>query len=163
MTATPTPTASSPLSATPSLPEHFWQGADLAELSEAQWESLCDGCARCCLHKVEDEHSRSVFYTRVACRLLDCDSCRCRDYPHRTRQVPRCLHITPQNLASLCAWLPPSCAYRLLAEGKPLPDWHPLVSGDPDSVHRARISVRHLAIPEREAGDPSMHIITEFF
>lgn len=140
----------------------YWQTDDLASLSKQQWESLCDGCARCCLHKIEDEHSRSVFYTRVACRLLDCKTCRCNDYPHRTQHVPRCLHITPQNLASLSNWLPETCAYRLLHHGKLLPNWHPLISGDPDSVHQARISVRHYAVPEQQAGDPSMHILPEF-
>ena len=142
--------------------EPFWQASALSELSEPQWESLCDGCGRCCLHKIEDDHSRSVFYTRVACRLFDCQTCRCRDYPHRTEQVPRCLHITPQNLTSLSSWLPPTCAYRLLHQGQPLPPWHPLLSGDPDSVHRARISVRHYAVNEQQAGDPAMHILTEF-
>ena len=139
----------------------YWQTNDLNSLSSEQWESLCDGCARCCLHKIADDHSRSVFYTRVACRLLDTQSCRCSDYPHRTEQVPRCLHITPQNLASLSSWLPPSCAYRLLHQHKPLPSWHPLISGDPDSVHRTRVSVRHFAVPEKQAGDPSMHILVD--
>jgi len=142
--------------------EPFWQTDDLASLSSEQWESLCDGCARCCLHKIEDQHSRSVFYTRVACRLLDCDSCRCTDYPQRNQQVPRCLHITAANIASLSSWLPASCAYRRLHEGRPLYHWHPLLSGDPDSTHRARISVRHYAVSEQQAGDPGMHIITEF-
>jgi len=139
----------------------FWLDTPLDELSPVQWEALCDGCARCCLHKVEDEDSGQVFYTRAACRLLDCDSCRCTDYARRNEYVPGCLHITPQNLASLRLWLPTTCAYRLLAEDQPLPDWHPLVSGDADSVHQAGISVQRFAIPEDQAGDPETQIIPD--
>jgi uncharacterized cysteine cluster protein YcgN (CxxCxxCC family) len=136
----------------------FWR-QPLSRLSEQEWESLCDGCGRCCLHKVEDHHSGETFYTRAACRLLDCDSCRCSDYGRRSERVPTCLRITPRNLTTLSRWLPVTCAYRLLAEGRELPPWHPLISGDPDSVHAAGISVRRLAIPERQAGDPQTQII----
>ena len=139
----------------------FWSTTRLADLSREQWESLCDGCARCCMHKVEDEDSGEVFFTRAACKLLACDTCRCTDYPRRNTLVPQCLQLSAENLATLSAWLPSSCAYRLLDEGKPLPDWHPLISGNADSVHVAGISVRYLAIPEDQAGDPVMQIIPD--
>ena len=143
-------------------PAHFWLHTPLSRLTEREWESLCDGCGRCCLHKVEDRRSGEVYYTRAACRLLDCERCRCRDYAHRSEQVPRCLRITPINLVTLRPWLPATCAYRLLAEGRDLYPWHPLISGDPESVHQAGISVRRLAIPEHLAGDPEMQIIPDW-
>jgi len=125
----------------------FWQRLSLDEMSQAQWESLCDGCARCCLIKLEDEDSGEVAYTGVACHLLDLDQCRCSRYPERHELVPDCVELGPEQAASF-RWLPTTCAYRILAEGGDLPDWHPLVSGDPDSVHRAGISVRGRALPE---------------
>ncbi|MCL7462622.1 YcgN family cysteine cluster protein [Pseudomonas sp. NW5] len=117
----------------------FWERKMLAEMSEAEWESLCDGCGLCCLHKLEDEEDGSVYYTRIACKLLDLQSCRCSDYAERHRQVPDCIRLTPAQ-ADQFNWLPATCAYRLLAQGQPLPDWHHLVCGDPDAVHAARIS-----------------------
>lgn len=125
----------------------FWQRLTLAEMSDAQWESLCDGCARCCLIKLEDEDSGEVAYTGVACHLLDLDACRCTRYPERHRLVPDCVRIGPEE-AGAFAWLPTTCAYRILAEGGDLPPWHPLVSGDPESVHRAGISIRGRALSE---------------
>lgn len=125
----------------------FWQRLSLAEMSTEQWESLCDGCARCCLIKLEDEDSGEVAYTGVACHLLDLDQCRCTRYPERHELVPDCVHLGPEQAAAF-SWLPTTCAYRILAEGGDLPDWHPLISGDPDSVHRAGISVRGRALPE---------------
>jgi uncharacterized protein len=119
----------------------FWQRKTLAELDPQEWESLCDGCGRCCLRKLEDEDTGEIAYTDVACRLLDGETCRCRDYPHRQERVADCIALSPRDLAPL-AWMPSTCAYRLLDEGKPLPDWHPLVSGTPASVHAAGISVR---------------------
>lgn len=119
----------------------FWERKTLAELDPVEWESLCDGCGRCCLRKLEDEDTGEIAYTDVACRLLDCKSCRCRDYPHRQERVADCIALSPRDLAPL-AWMPSTCAYRLLDEGKPLPDWHPLISGTPASVHAAGISVR---------------------
>jgi uncharacterized cysteine cluster protein YcgN (CxxCxxCC family) len=116
-------------------------------MSAAQWEALCDGCGRCCLHKLEDADTGDIHTTAVACRLLDHHSCRCGDYPNRQQQVPGCAVLTPEDVGSL-RWLPPTCAYRLLDEGKPLPDWHPLVSGDAESVHRAGISVRGRVVAE---------------
>src|SRR5882757_2131468 len=119
----------------------FWKRKSLAEMTSAEWESLCDGCGRCCLVKLEDEDDGTIYFTDVGCRLLDGSACRCRDYENRTAQVDDCVRLTPENVGSL-NWLPPTCGYRLLAEGRDLYWWHPLVSGDPDSVHTAGISVR---------------------
>ena len=119
----------------------WWQDKPLAELSPRQWEALCDGCAKCCLHKLEDEDSGQVFYTRIRCRYLDEKSCRCSDYANRSVLVPNCIRLEPENVREL-DWLPSTCAYRLRARGEPLADWHPLVSGSADSVHRAGISIR---------------------
>lgn len=127
--------------------EPFWKSTTLAEMSRTQWESLCDGCGRCCLHKLEDADSGIVHYTRVACRLLDLRTCRCSDYAHRAARVVDCEVLAPDSLENL-TWLPATCAYRLVFEGKDLPGWHPLVSGDPESVHEAGISVRSLAVSE---------------
>ena len=125
----------------------FWRTKSLEQMSAEEWESLCDGCARCCLLKLEDMDTENLYFTSVHCKLLDLEQCRCTHYPQRSRLVPDCVTLTPQNLASL-SWMPSTCAYRLLAEGKPLPDWHPLISGDPDSVHEAGISIRSYAIDE---------------
>jgi uncharacterized cysteine cluster protein YcgN (CxxCxxCC family) len=114
-------------------------------MDDQQWESLCDGCARCCLEKLEDHGAGLLHFTRVACQLLDVETCRCTDYGRRSALVPDCLRLRPDMGADF-EWLPVTCAYRLLHEGSPLPDWHPLVSGDPESVHRAGISVRGLAV-----------------
>lgn len=119
----------------------FWKTKPLHELSPTEWESLCDGCARCCLIKLEDEEDGSIHYTNVVCDLLDIEKCRCTKYSERSVHVPECVVVTPEIIERL-QWMPSTCAYRLLWEGKPLPDWHPLVSGDPDSVHLAGISVR---------------------
>ncbi|HYS49724.1 MAG TPA: YcgN family cysteine cluster protein [Xanthobacteraceae bacterium] len=119
----------------------FWQRKRLAEMSDAEWESLCDGCGRCCLVKLEDEDTEDIYFTNVGCRLLDAGTCRCRDYAHRTEKVDDCVRLTPKVVGKI-GWLPPTCAYRLLDEGKDLYWWHPLVSGDPDTVHQAGISVR---------------------
>ncbi|HLH88413.1 MAG TPA: YcgN family cysteine cluster protein [Xanthobacteraceae bacterium] len=121
--------------------EPFWKTKSLAEMTAAEWESLCDGCGRCCLNKLEDEETGKYYYTDVGCRLLDGETCRCRDYPNRLAKVDDCEQLTPDNVAAL-GWLPLSCAYRLVAEGKDLYWWHPLVSGDPESVHVAGVSVR---------------------
>jgi len=118
----------------------FWT-KPLDQLSRAQWESLCDGCGRCCLVKLEDEDTGDIHHTSVACKLLDQSSCRCGDYPGRKNLVPDCVRLTLAKLAKI-RWLPPTCAYRLRFEGKDLPPWHPLISGDPQSVHNVQVSVR---------------------
>jgi uncharacterized cysteine cluster protein YcgN (CxxCxxCC family) len=138
-------------------PVPFWKTKRLAEMTRAEWESLCDGCGRCCLHKLRYEESGELAHTNVACRLLDLNTCRCRDYARRRQHVPDCVHLSPRALEEI-DWLPPSCAYRRLAEGRDLAWWHPLVSGDPETVHRAGISVRGRAVDERTAGPLDHHI-----
>ncbi len=138
--------------------EPFWRRKTLAEMTRGEWESLCDGCARCCLDKLEDEDTGEISYTEVACRLLDLGTCRCTDYSNRTRFVPDCVVLTARTVTRL-TWLPSTCAYRLISEGKDLEWWHPLVSGDPDTVHRAGISVRGRAVPEALAGDLEDHVV----
>lgn len=125
----------------------FWESTPLTRLTEAQWELLCDGCARCCLQKLEDAQTGAVYYTRVACRLLDLSRCRCLAYGRRFDRVPTCLELTPDTILQH-EWLPHTCAYRLLAQGHPLPYWHPLISKDAASVHGAGISVRDWALSE---------------
>lgn len=127
--------------------EPFWKSTALADMSREQWESLCDHCGRCCLHKLEDIDSGEVFYTSVVCKYMDLDSCTCICYSDRTRMVPDCLELS-RDLLSKLTWLPDTCAYRLLADGKELFPWHPLISGSPDSVHEAGISVRGKVTPE---------------
>ena len=127
--------------APPAETEPFWRVTPLEEMSEAQWESLCDGCGRCCLVKLEDEDTGAIHATDVACRLFDAGACRCRDYANRTTVVPDCVGLTPQAVRTL-KWLPPTCAYRLVAAGKDLHWWHPLVSGRADSVVEAGVSVK---------------------
>lgn len=136
----------------------FWQSKALAEMSEVEWESLCDGCGRCCLHKLEDEDTGEVHYTEVACKLLDIGTCRCSNYEKRWDFVDDCVKLTPQSAG--LRWLPKSCAYRRLTEKKKLHWWHPLVSGDPMSVHEAGISVRDRAIAEEKSGNLLDHIVT---
>ncbi len=136
----------------------FWKAKPLTAMNRAEWESLCDGCGRCCLHKIRDEETEAIHFTEVACRLLDTASCRCGDYANRRAHVPDCVRLTPKLVAAL-DWLPPSCAYVLVAKGQDLPDWHPLVSGDPGTVHTAGASVSGRAVPEREAGDLEDHVV----
>lgn len=138
--------------------EPFWKVKPLERMSLEEWESLCDGCGKCCLHKIEYEDTREVEYTEVACGLLDMVACRCTDYANRIVRVPDCVKLTPGTLTTI-EWLPPTCAYRLISEGKDLFDWHPLISGDPESVHRAGVSVRGRCVAERDAGDLQDHVV----
>jgi uncharacterized cysteine cluster protein YcgN (CxxCxxCC family) len=119
----------------------FWMVKSLEAMSSDEWESLCDGCARCCLVKLEDEDTGEIHFTDIGCRLLDGKSCRCTDYKRRRRRVRDCVKLTPDAVRAL-SWLPKTCAYRVVAEGKDLAWWHPLVSGSPDTVHEAGVSVR---------------------
>lgn len=142
------------------MPEQpFWKRKTLSTMSRREWESLCDGCAKCCLEKLEDDDSGEVSYTDVACRLLDMESCRCTDYANRRQLVDDCIGLNATTVKRY-KWLPSSCAYRLLDEGKDLAWWHPLVSGDPETVHRAGFSVRGRAVPEALAGDLEDHVVT---
>ncbi len=125
----------------------FWKRKRLHEMSVQEWESLCDGCGRCCLIKLEDVDTGELAYTRLACKLLDICACRCSDYEHRHRRVPDCVPFTPQVVPTL-GWLPRTCAYRLVDEGRDLYWWHHLVSGSPETVHQAGISVRAFARTE---------------
>ena len=136
----------------------FWKHKPLSALNDQEWESLCDGCARCCLLKAEDEDTGEIHYTEVACRLLDLDACRCTNYGRRQKLVHDCVKLTPEKVATL-EWLPVTCAYRLVAENKDLYWWHPLVSGDPDTVHSAGVSVRDRVLPEDDVGDPLSHLV----
>ena len=132
-----------------SLAPNFWLGKQLEDFSPAEWEALCDGCGQCCLYKLDDHKNSGVLFTNVACRFLDLDTCQCIAYPTRKSAMPTCVRLTPEKVREI-DWLPPTCAYRLIMEGKPLPDWHPLISGDPESVHGAGISIKSRAISENQ-------------
>jgi len=138
--------------------ERFWEDTPLDKLDRGQWEALCDGCGKCCLHKLEDEETGQLFATNVACRLLDRRTAQCSDYRHRRAYVPDCVRLTPGNVASI-DWLPSTCAYRLRAEGKPLPGWHYLVCGDREAVKRAGESVSGWTISEDDAGELEHHMV----
>jgi uncharacterized cysteine cluster protein YcgN (CxxCxxCC family) len=132
--------------------DQFWKRKSLAEMTRPEWDSLCDGCALCCMHKVEDEDSGEVFYTNLACKLLDVDTCRCTDYANRAKKVADCLVLTPDATEAF-EWLPATCAYRRLAHGEDLPEWHPLITGDPDSVHQVEVSVRGKVVSENDTDE----------
>jgi uncharacterized cysteine cluster protein YcgN (CxxCxxCC family) len=136
----------------------FWEDVPLAKLDRAQWEALCDGCGKCCVHKLEDEDTGELHATNVACRLLDRRMGRCSDYRHRHAYVSECVRLNANNVSGI-EWLPSTCAYRLRAEDKQLPDWHYLVSGDPESVHAAGQSTRGWTISEDDAGDFEHHLV----
>lgn len=142
----------------PSPPRPFWETVPLQKMTRAQWESLCDGCGKCCIHKLEDEETGEVLPTNVACRLLDRRSGQCSDYRRRHAFVPECVRLTPSKLDQL-DWLPSTCAYRLIRDGRSLYDWHHLVSGDREAVHRAGVSVRGWTVSEDDVGDLENHIV----
>jgi uncharacterized cysteine cluster protein YcgN (CxxCxxCC family) len=139
--------------------KHFWE-KPLQALTAEEWEALCDGCGKCCLIKLQDEDTDAVVFTEVACRLLNLSSCRCGNYPQRKEIVPDCVILSSETIAGLY-WMPSTCAYRLRAENKPLPGWHPLLTGDPDSVHRAGISIRGRVLREQDVPDHALggHIV----
>lgn len=126
----------------------FWETVPLSKMTPTEWEALCDGCGKCCLNKLEFEDTGEVAFTRVACRLLDGDACRCTKYDTRRQYVPECVFLTPKTLAKVAYWMPSTCAYKLIFQGKPIPDWHPLLTGDPESTHRSGNSVRGWTVPE---------------
>lgn len=136
----------------------FWEDTPLAKLDRAQWEALCDGCGKCCVHKLEDEETGELHATNVACRLLDRRMGRCSDYRHRHAYVSECVRLNANNVARI-EWLPSTCAYRLRAEGQPLPEWHYLVCGDREAVHAAGQSTRGWTISEDDAGDFEHHLV----
>ncbi len=137
----------------------FWE-APLESLDRGQWEALCDGCGKCCLGKVEDDDTGRVYPTNVACRLLDIETARCTDYRRRRFYVPDCLRLTPAKVGEY-SWLPESCAYVLRSKGKPLPDWHYLVSGNRETIHEAGMSVKGKVISEVDAGELEDHIVEQ--
>ena len=132
----------------------FWE-KPLNELNSKEWEQLCDGCARCCLVKIEDEEDQTLYTTSIACRYLNQEQCSCNCYTDRTIKVPECVQVTLENLPTLW-WMPESCSYRLRAQGRPLPQWHPLISGSRETVHEAGISIRYLAILEDQLDEDEM-------
>lgn len=136
----------------------FWQCKTLEQTTDEEWESLCDGCGQCCMHKLLDADTDEIYFTNVACDQLDLKTCQCKHYAERFRYEPDCIKLTRDNLASFC-WLPLTCAYRLIAEGKSLPPWHPLKTGSKLALHQAKISVRHIAVREIEVMDWEDHII----
>lgn len=136
----------------------FWKSKTLKEMSREEWESLCDGCGKCCLIKLEDAETKELFYTDVACHLLDAKTCQCKNYPKRKQLVDDCLKLEAEDVEDF-KWLPESCAYRLLYEGKDLPDWHYLISGDKNTVHREKMSVRNRVVPETEVIEITERIV----
>jgi len=143
------------------LRKKFWETVPMDKMSDKEWEALCDGCGRCCLNKLEDPDTGHVALTRVACRLLDDETCRCGQYEIRHQFVPECIRMTPASLPLHAYWLPATCAYKRLHEGNALPDWHPLLTGTHQTVHDAGISVQGWTIPEFEVDEEDWenHII----
>ncbi|MGB7317076.1 MAG: YcgN family cysteine cluster protein [Planktotalea sp.] len=141
----------------------FWERKKMAQMSQEEWEALCDGCGKCCLNKLEDEDSGEVALTNVACRLLDDSTCRCAQYDIRHQFVPECIVMTPANIEEHLYWMPQTCAYRLIHEGRPLENWHPLISGSAQSVHDAGVSIKDRTVPEFEVDEDDWedHIIEE--
>ena len=146
------------MNAAPSKPDRPWWEKPLNELDRGEWEALCDGCGRCCLHKLEDDETGQLFPTNVACKLLDRRNGLCTDYPNRKRHVSDCVQLPPGKVEEL-EWLPTTCAYRLRAAGEPLPPWHYLVSGSRDTVHQAGMSTRGWTVSEVDAGELEFHLV----
>lgn len=134
----------------------FWVSTPLEEMSKEQWESLCDGCGKCCLLKLEDEDDGTIEYTNIACRLFDDKTCTCTNYPLRKQLVAGCVVLGPENISRNAYWMPSTCAYRLLYEGKTLPSWHPLITGDRNSVHEADISMQGKTLAEHEVSEDEL-------
>ncbi|SDO13203.1 hypothetical protein SAMN05216196_103493 [Lutimaribacter pacificus] len=147
----------------PALRPRFWETVPLERMTRAEWEALCDGCGKCCMNKLEDEDTAEVALTNVACRLFDDATCRCSQYDIRHQFVPECIVLKPQNMDRNLYWMPETCAYKLLWQGRPLFDWHPLISGDADTVHRAGVSMQGRTVPEFEVDEDDWeeHIIEE--
>ena len=145
------------------LSPEFWKYKPLKSLTSEEWEAPCDGCGKCCLNKLEDEDTGEVALTRIACRLLDDQSCKCGQYPIRHQFIPDCIVLKPSNIDENAYWMPKTCAYRLLWSGQPLFDWHPLISGNPETVHTANISVRGMTLSEFDINEEDWedHIIEE--
>lgn len=141
--------------------EPFWRRKTLNEMTAGEWEALCDGCGKCCLVKLEDEDTGKIHYTNASCAMLDAGTCRCQDYTNRQKLVPDCVVLTPENISRVKHWMPSSCAYRLLADGKPLPEWHYLECGDREAVRRAGQSVSGRCVSETsiEIEDLPNHIV----
>jgi uncharacterized cysteine cluster protein YcgN (CxxCxxCC family) len=136
----------------------WWEIKHLNEMTRFEWEQICDHCGKCCLHKLEDEADGTIYYTEVACSLLDADSCHCTDYQNRQTLVPTCLQLTANNLDQI-QWMPPSCSYRLLREGRPLAAWHHLITADKASIHQQGQSIKGKYIDEKEASDLEEHVV----
>ena len=147
----------------PKLRPRFWKTVPLAKMTRAEWEALCDGCGKCCMNKLEDEDTGEVVLTNVACRLFDDATCQCSQYAIRHQFVPECIVLKPQTMDKNLYWMPETCAYKLLWQGKPLYAWHPLLSGTPDSVHAANVSMQGRTVPEFEIDEDDWedHIIEE--
>lgn len=143
------------------MPSNFWENKTFSEMTRSEWEQLCDGCAKCCLHKIEDEDTGIIYSTNVVCQYLDQQNCRCRDYTNRSELVPECVTLSPDNLEQVY-YMPATCSYRLLAEDKPLPEWHPLITGQKDSVHDSGHSVRGKVVSELEVDDLMHHLTGEW-
>ena len=147
----------------PKLRDRFWERVPLTQMTRAEWEAVCDGCGKCCLNKLEDDDTGEVALTNVACRLFDGATCRCARYETRHKYVPECIVLSPSTIPKNLYWLPATCAYRLLWEGRPLASWHPLISGDPETVHDAGVSVRDRTVSEYDVAEDDWedHIIDE--
>ncbi|CAD6876465.1 YcgN family cysteine cluster protein [Methylomonas fluvii] len=137
---------------------NFWETKTLAQMSTEEWESLCDNCGKCCLNKLEDEDTGDIAFTSVACDLIDLETCRCTRYSERCTLVPECIDLKQHDFAEY-NWLPSTCAYRLLTDGEPLPNWHPLITGTSESVKEAGVSIGSYAIKESQVTDLEDHII----